>query len=160
MLALWSMPLQAQEHGQENDQHEATETHEESGPCGDHEGGEYDPVGTVLHHIADANEFHVWKDVSIPLPCILYAPGHGWTFFFSNKLHHGQQAFDGYVLNKGRVNRITDPSFPKGEQHIECINTQTVSDSEGEESELSYAHYQERDYGESLVLHKYNKHLT
>jgi len=45
----------------------------------------YDPVGTVMNHISDANEFHVWKGVHIPLPCFLYAPENGWSFFSSAK---------------------------------------------------------------------------
>ncbi|MTB53305.1 F0F1 ATP synthase subunit A [Lewinella sp. W8] len=81
---------------------------------GGEEGEEYDLVGTAMHHIADANEFHIVGDFSIPLPVILYAPGHGWTFGMSNMFHHGTEAVDGYVLNHGRVNRIADASFPMG----------------------------------------------
>lgn len=82
----------------------------------------YNPVETVMHHISDANEFHIWKGVHIPLPCILYAPAQGWSFFMSSAFHHGTTAVDGYVLNHGRVNRIADPTFPKGEVHIDGIS--------------------------------------
>lgn len=93
-----------------------------------------------MHHIADANEFHIWKDVHMPLPCILYAPGQGWSFFMSSKFHHGTLALDGYVLNHGRVNRVADPSFPKGEQHIDgvCHEARMVLDAKGAETEKDF----------------------
>lgn len=72
----------------------------------------YDPVGTVMHHIADANEFHIgpW---TIPLPCILYNSDSGLKMFSSSKFHHGEEIVEGYVLNHGRVNRIIDADAPK-----------------------------------------------
>jgi len=98
------------------------------------EGGEYDPVAEVMHHISDANQFHIWKDIYIPLPCILYAPEQGWTFTMSSAFDHGHTAIDGYVLNHGRVNRITDPSFPEGEVHgIEILGAHSEGEHEGEE---------------------------
>ena len=116
---------QHDDHDQDGHDH-AGEAHDENGDhhggCGEHEEeGDYDPVSTVMEHIADANEFHVWKDVHIPLPLFLYAPDHGWTTGFSTMFHHGHSAVDGYVLNHGRVNRIADPAFPKGEVHIDGI---------------------------------------
>ena len=67
----------------------------------------YDPVGTVMHHIADANEFHIgpW---TIPLPCILYNSDSGLKTFSSSKFEYGKKVVEGYVLNYGRVNRIID----------------------------------------------------
>ena len=32
----------------------------------------------------------------------------------SSAFHHGEEAVDGYVLNHGRVNKITTPSFDGG----------------------------------------------
>ncbi len=81
------------------------------------EGEAYDPVGEVMHHISDANQFHIWGDIYIPLPCILYSPEDGWTFMMSSAFDDGHTALNGYVLNHDRVNRIADPSFPKGEVH-------------------------------------------
>ncbi len=125
---------QAQDHGHENaasgDEH--GHANDSCCPAEEHD-AEYNPVETVMHHIADANEFHIWKDVHLPLPCFLYAPGKGWSFFLSSRFHHGHNAVDGYVLNHGRVNRIQDASFPDGEQHIECIyhQSETVTDAKG-----------------------------
>ena len=121
--------------GHQEDQGHSDENHD------GHEEEGYDPVGVVMHHIADANEFHVWKGVHLPLPCILYAPGHGWTTMLSSKLDHGHKAVDGYVLNHGRVNRIADPSFPGGEVEIGHINHH-VEDGK----DVYYAEYQGQEY--------------
>tara|TARA_B100000902_G_scaffold55402_1_gene62101 strand:- start:24985 stop:26025 length:1041 start_codon:yes stop_codon:yes gene_type:complete len=52
----------------------------------------YDPVPNIMHHIADAHEWHLWGEgdasFSIPLPVILYTEGH-LDIFMSNKFHHG-----------------------------------------------------------------------
>ncbi|MCP3931373.1 MAG: F0F1 ATP synthase subunit A [Bacteroidetes bacterium] len=99
-----------------------------------------------MHHIADANEYHIWKDLHMPLPCILYAPGHGLSTFMSSKFHHGEHAVDGYVLNHGRVNRIADSSFPEGEVKIDGIIHRTEEIEEGEKKEVPYALYHGNEY--------------
>ena len=150
--------LAAQDHGQEqsgDSTHEEQDSHgSEAGHdeglahsyCGGHaEDGEYDPVTTVMEHIADANEFHVWKGVHIPLPIILYAPAQGWTTGLSSMFGHGHNAVDGYVLNHGRVNRVADPSFPKGEVHIDGIlhRKETVEKGgKAEEKDVYFACYE------------------
>jgi len=104
------------------------------------EATDYDPVGTVMEHISDANEFHIWKGVHMPLPCILYAPESGWSFFMSSAFDHGHQAVDGYVLNHGRVNRVEPgQGFPtEGAVPIEEITHETEM-IEGEEKDVYYA---------------------
>lgn len=87
-----------------------------------------------MHHIADANEFHLFGEVSIPLPVILYAPGHGLTTGLSSMFHHGATAVDGYVMNHGRVNRIADASFPEGHVDLEGEGHHFVHESEDGES--------------------------
>ena len=52
----------------------------------------------VMHHISNANEFHVVGDIHIPLPCILYAPSKGFDVFMSSEFEHGSKAVEGYVL--------------------------------------------------------------
>ncbi len=110
---------------------------------------EYDPVGAVMSHIADANEFHIWKGIHLPLPCFLYAPAHGWTIMSSGKFDHGHKAIDRYVLNHGRVNRIADDSFPMGEVHIEGITSHkemiTRAGKEQEE-EVFYVMHEGKEY--------------
>ena len=82
-------------------------------------GGAYDPAETIMHHIADGNEFEIFHGVSIPLPVILYAPDQGFTVGMSSMFHHGHTAVDGYVMNHGRINRVASPGFPQGEVQIE-----------------------------------------
>ncbi len=117
-----------------------------------HEQDGYDAVGTVMNHIADANEFHIWKGVHIPLPCFLYAPGQGWTILSSGKFEHGHKAIDRYVLNHGRVNRIANDNFPMGEAHIDGIISKEVEvekDGKKETKEQYFALY----HGEEHPLH-------
>ena len=86
----------------------------------------YDPVATAMHHIADANEFHILGDLSIPLPVMLYAPDQGWTICLSSKFHHGCNAYDGYVMVHGRVKRVDSKNFPKGLVDV-CIGEKEVA---------------------------------
>lgn len=81
--------------------------------------GEFNAGETAVHHIADANAIHVIGDIYIPLPCFLYAPSQGWTFTTTSVFHahhhgNGTLAKDGYVLVHGSIQRVQDPSFPKG----------------------------------------------
>jgi len=147
------------QHGDNNEQKEDhSSDHAVSDEAGGHgEEGEYKPVETVMEHISDANEFHIWKGVHMPLPCILYAPGQGWTFFMTNKLKHGHVAYDRYVLNHGKINRIADDSFPMGEVEIEGVvhETETTHDDDGAEAttETAYAVHD----GEKYKLDKPSK---
>jgi len=110
------------------------------------ESEEYDPVATVMHHISDANEFHVWKGVHIPLPVMLYAPEHGWTFGLSSMFDHGHQAVDGYVLNHGRINRVQDPSFPKGEVEVGHVEHHVEATPDGDSTDVFYVTYEGKEY--------------
>lgn len=79
----------------------------------------YDPVGTVMNHIGDANEIHIGP-ITIPLPCILYSEDNGLKVFSSSKFHHGSEIVNGYVLNHGRVNRIVGDAPEEG--HLQDIH--------------------------------------
>lgn len=145
-LGLLALPLGAtagEQHGNNHQESHETSTsshdqhQEENGHGHEAESSAYDPLSTIMHHISDANEFHVWKGVHIPLPCFLYAPGHGWTVLLSNAFEHGHKAVDGYVLNHGRVNRVQDASFPKGEVEIGHIAHEMV-EKNGKEKEQYY----------------------
>ena len=104
---------------------------------GEDASNKYDPGSTILNHISDANEFHLWKGIHIPLPCFLYSAETGWSFFSSSRFEHGHKAIDRYVINHGRVNRIADPSFPMGEVHIEGVHGQKEMISvKGQEKEV------------------------
>lgn len=71
-----------------------------------------DYIDKVLHHVQNSNEIHLFGDVSIPLPVILYSSEDGWTFTHSAAFDHGHKAVGGYVLNHGRVHRVLG-DFPK-----------------------------------------------
>ena len=48
---------------------------------------EIDYSAQVMHHIADANEFHVWGDLHIPLPIFAYSPEDGWFTGWSSDFY-------------------------------------------------------------------------
>ncbi|PPK86284.1 F-type H+-transporting ATPase subunit a [Neolewinella xylanilytica] len=116
----------------------AADHHSPEIECGGHD--DYDPAGVILHHIADANEFHIIGDISIPLPVILYAPGEGLTVDLSSSFHHGQTAVDGYVMNHGRINRLADApaALMEGHQEVECI-AHTTAEVDGKTRDMYYA---------------------
>jgi F-type H+-transporting ATPase subunit a len=58
----------------------------ESQPA-DQEG--FNPTPKILHHIQDSYEWHLWGNVSIPLPVILYTDGN-LDFFMSSSFDHGK----------------------------------------------------------------------
>lgn len=125
-------------------------SHSGSSPAA-HESHKFDPKETAFHHISDLNVYSIgpWN---FPLPCILYAPSKGWSVFSSGRFqiddnHHGtgHKIVDGYVLNKGRINRIKANEFPAGEVALDEIITkkETVS---GKEKEQDYAMAQGREW--------------
>lgn len=129
---------------------EATAHHEDGhATCGCHleeeEFPEYNPTASAFHHIGDANAFHVLGDFYIPLPCILYAPDHGWTTMMSSKFeahHHGngEKAIDRYVLVHGEVKRVADPAFPMGAVELECVS-HVMEMHDGKETEVPVVVY-------------------
>ncbi|MFT5165275.1 MAG: F-type H+-transporting ATPase subunit a [Saprospiraceae bacterium] len=74
---------------------------------------DFDPGEAAFHHIADANVYSIGP-ISIPLPCFLYAPDHGWSVFLSSDFSpidahgNGSKIVDGYVLHHSRVKRVVD----------------------------------------------------
>ncbi|MBK8968756.1 MAG: F0F1 ATP synthase subunit A [Saprospiraceae bacterium] len=84
---------------------------------------EFNAGDLAVHHISDANAIHIVGDVYLHLPCILYAPGHGWTFTTTAAFHphhhgNGTRSKDGYVLVHGSVMRLQNPAYASGEQEI------------------------------------------
>ena len=61
----------------------------------------YNPTPQILHHIADSYEWHLWGNVSIPLPVILYTEGN-LDVFMSSKFHHGESK----VVKGDRIYKI------------------------------------------------------
>jgi F-type H+-transporting ATPase subunit a len=57
----------------------------------------FDPTATVLEHIADSHSWHIWGNLSLPLPVILYT-NKGIEFFSSSNLmdeHHEPVKYQG-----------------------------------------------------------------
>lgn len=114
---------------------------------------EYDPSGTAIHHISDANVFTILEAVSIPLPMILYAPDKGWDIFSSGKFHAGHHedghyAYNGYVLHHGSVHRVMDEGFPTEGlvdigHHAFLSKQETV---DGKATDVYYVSYEGKDY--------------
>ncbi len=95
------------------------------GPCGHSVSvePEFNAGDNAVHHIADANALHIVGDLYLPLPCILYAPGHGWTLTTTAAFHahhhgNGTKSKDGYVLVHGNVMRLKNPELAQGEIEI------------------------------------------
>ncbi|MEM9991639.1 MAG: F0F1 ATP synthase subunit A [Bacteroidota bacterium] len=128
--------------GHDHDQHEHHD-HEGHDHTGDHEEhdhylGDPDAVVTsycgkphhghgkheasytdmVMHHIGDANEIHLFGDVHVPLPCILYSKNTGLTVTMSSAFEHGHKVIDGYVLDHGVVRRIACESAAQELQSV------------------------------------------
>jgi len=148
----------AQEHHSAGDTgattHEEASTEPHGCACHEHVEEGFDPATTAFHHIGDANVFHLFGDVYLPLPCILHAPGQGTSFFMSSKFgigEHGtgEKAVDKYVLYDGLVMRVNNPKFPTGEVDIDCINHKTEQ-KDGQEKDVYEVIYQ----GECYALDK------
>ena len=70
----------AHDHNHEEVAHKEHDAHGE-------EEKDYDPVGFATHHVLDSYGYHLWGDVSIPLPIILYTD-KGLVVFSSSEFHH------------------------------------------------------------------------
>jgi F-type H+-transporting ATPase subunit a len=106
------------------------------GKCGHSlsEHHEFNAGENAVHHISDANAIHIVGDIYVPLPCILYAPGHGWKLTTTSSFHprhhgNGEQSNDGYVLVHGEVMRITNAQFATGHHKIEDYTKQTINEN-------------------------------
>ena len=57
----------------------------------------------VMHHIMDANEWHLMDGVTIPLPVILFDDENGLSVFLSSKFEHGHASYKGYAMKDGHI---------------------------------------------------------
>jgi F-type H+-transporting ATPase subunit a len=55
----------------------------------------------IIHHIADAHDIHMFGNVHIPLPVILYVEGHGLKMFMSSALEGHGHADRHYQSSEG-----------------------------------------------------------
>jgi F-type H+-transporting ATPase subunit a len=88
------------------------------------EGGEgkLDPAEVIMNHIKDSHEWHFFTikksdgtefHATIPLPVVLYSPQRGLSAFMSSAFgHEGEEAHDGYKLEKGKVVAVNEAGVP------------------------------------------------
>lgn len=116
-----------------------------------HAHAEYDPAGTAIHHISDANVYTILEAVTIPLPMFLYTPNKGWDIFSSGKFHSGHHedghhAYNGFVLHHGNVHRVVTDGFPaEGSVEVEGFTTKK-EEKEGKAFDAKYVIYQGKEY--------------
>ena len=81
----------------------------------------YDPVPTIMHHIADAHDWHLWewKDnpVTIPLPVILHT-SEGFDVFMSSEFNHGHAT----VQKENRIYSIDSHSHITEESGMDILD--------------------------------------
>lgn len=89
-----------------SEEHASAEAHPEEG---------FNAGKFIIDHVTDKYDWHLWGPhdggVSIPLPVILYTKANGLNIFLSNKFHHGTEAYNGYTLNHGHIERADGASF-------------------------------------------------
>ena len=95
-----------------------------------HEEGKWEIKDMIFIHINNANEFHLFGDVTIPLPVIAYSKEDGFTTFMSSRLEHGHKAFNRYVLDHGVIKRVKDTGFPAGLVEVGAITHEKMKDGE------------------------------
>jgi len=108
-------------HGAEQEDTHETDDHAEDG---EHHEEDIPYVDRIIEHISDANEFHLWGDLSIPLPCFLFSFEDGLTFTWSNAFKHGHESVKGYVLHHGDVKRIKGWNESMHAEHIDHIESE------------------------------------
>ena len=105
LVFLLSNPANSQEASQPVAQDHAAAAHEGE--------KEFNAVEMIMHHISDANEWHLWTTtdengeehhVSIPLPIIILQDGQLHAFM-SSQIAHGHE-HDGFKMEHGRVTSV------------------------------------------------------
>ena len=88
---------------------------------------QYDPTPMIMHHIADANEWHVVGSVSVPLPVFIYNRSTGQHFMGMSSAfhaHHGDGTVEvaGYKMEHSRVKPVSEE-----EKYIDFSITKNVA---------------------------------
>ncbi len=136
-------PAQAQQPANAAHAHEAEADHGACGHPASEDPKDFNAGETAIHHIADVNAIHIYGDTYFHLPCILYAPNHGWKLTSTSvfKMHHhgnGTVAKDGYVLVHGSIMRIQDAAFPMGEVAVSEPTHDEVKTAKGKDKTIYY----------------------
>jgi F-type H+-transporting ATPase subunit a len=116
--------------------HTATHGEEHGVGCEEHHGEEkFDLTNTIMEHIGNSNEFHLFGHVSIPLPCILYSSGDGVTACLSSTFEHGHKSHNRYVMYEGVICKVNDkegglPSFPREDVEVHALHPEKIDGKE------------------------------
>ena len=102
-------------------------------------------IETIMNHVADANENHITtigeNHITLPLPCILYDKTAGqFTTCMSSVFHHGHKSYNGYVMDHGRVKKVTG-DFPK-----EAVDVHVVKEKDANGKDLTVVEYNGAKY--------------
>lgn len=85
-------------HGTHEEAHDVDHDHGDHGDA-HHDHTDHEPFQAgdfIIHHIADAHDIHLFGNVHIPLPVLLYIEGHGVKAFMSSALEghgHGDRLY-------------------------------------------------------------------
>ena len=81
------------DHGDHAEHDHGDHAEHDHGDQAEHDHGEHEEFKAgdfIIHHIADAHDIHLFGDIHIPLPVILYIEGHGLKVFMSSAFErHG-----------------------------------------------------------------------
>jgi F-type H+-transporting ATPase subunit a len=103
--------------------------HKEDGKNGKPKKEAFNAKEIIFGHVLDAHEFHFMEiknddgtetPISIPLPVILYSPQRGMDFFMSSRFHHGEEAYNNYIIltDKTIKERGLDPKKYSAQQIV------------------------------------------
>ncbi len=96
-------------HQSEQEEAQATASHDAHAASGHGESGDWSPTPTIMHHIADANELRLVGNWVMPLPVMIYNQDHKSWFFGNSKQFaadahgNGNNIVNGYEMVQSRV---------------------------------------------------------
>jgi F-type H+-transporting ATPase subunit a len=76
----------------------------------------------IMHHVKDAYEWHVTrigeKEITLPLPVILFSHDKGFQVFSSAKFHGGTESYNGFqIAHEGKYEGKIVEMLPNGEEY-------------------------------------------
>ena len=108
-----------------------------------HEETAFNPSNFIIHHVADAHEIHLWGDVHIPLPIIVYTEAHGLDVFMSSTFEgHGdvrtavRPSGVTYELSHGHIAVATEHGHAEAHGH----DGHDHADHEGDHDHAGHDH--------------------
>lgn len=95
-----------------------------------------DPESIIIDHVIDHHSWHITtigeKEISLPLPVILYSKDRGFFCFMSSKFDHGHTSYKRFKIvqegeNKGDIVELTKEGKVKEEKPLDFSITKTVA---------------------------------